>query len=293
MPSSTSKQDDINRRDFLRRTALGAAGIALTSALPPFPRGNICADGQVSRIVIVTDEAASSGTTIVPDVVQVMMDRGVMELTGEPSVSQAWQSLLPGLVPTSRIGIKVNCINRYLSSHPQVVQAIVDELATIEIGQTALPRNNIVVWDRHNYELTRAGYSVYSGYDPHLHRCFGTDQAGYGYDDASSIQVHGQTCHPSIILTQHCDYLINLSVLKNHTMAGTTGSLKNHFGSIHNPEELHGAPSQYCDPFIPALNRRYSMSWALPRQSVSAMPFLASPTEGPADIPSLPTMACC
>ena len=32
--------------------------------------------------------------------------------------------------------------------------------------------------------------------------------------------------------------------------------MKNHFGSIHSPPLLHGAPNQHCDPFIPELNRQ-------------------------------------
>ena len=257
MPPSRSPQEDIDRRDFLRRTAMGMAGLALTSSLTGFSGRRGWAGGDTSRVVIVTDETASSGITIVPDVVAVMMDRGIMGLTGQPSVGQAWQSLFPGITPDSRIGIKINCINRYLSSHPEVVAAIVNGLAAMEVGKILFPRNNIIVWDRYNYELTRAGHSIYFDSDPDTYRCFGTDQFGYGYDAGRLIEVYdGRTSYPSSILTQHCDYLINLSVLKNHTMSGITGSLKNHFGSVNNPAALHGTSNQNCDPFIPALNRR-------------------------------------
>jgi len=256
MPSSETERNEIDRRDFLKRAAIGTAGFALTSSLTGFPGGRGWAGEDLTRVVIVTDQAATSGTAIETDVVSVMTDRGIMELTAQGSVGQAWRSLFPGITASSRIGIKVNCINRYLSSHPEVTRAIVDGLAAMEVDRAPFPRNNIVVWERHNYELTRAGYSIYEGSDPDRHRCFGTDQSGYGYDFDQQIDVHGRMNYPSSILTQHCDYLINLSVMKNHTMSGITGSLKNHYGSIHSPSSLHGTASQHCDPFIPALNRQ-------------------------------------
>jgi uncharacterized protein (DUF362 family) len=207
-------------------------------------------------VVIVTDEGASSGTSIATDVVQAMIDRGIMELTDETSVGAAWASLFPGLTPSSRIGIKVNCINRYCSSHPEVAQTIAEGLGQMEVGKGNFPRNNIIIWDRTNNELNNAGYALYTGSDPDLVRCFGTNQSGFGYDYAFPLTVQGTTCYPSSILTQHCDYLINLCVMKNHTMSGVTFSLKNHYGSIHNPSALHGTSSQYCDPFVPELNQQ-------------------------------------
>ena len=47
------------------------------------------------------------------------------------------------------------------------------------------------------------------------------------------------------------DYMINLSVLKNHGTAGVTLSMKNHYGTCDDPGSIHGG---YCDPYIPALN---------------------------------------
>jgi uncharacterized protein (DUF362 family) len=253
---SPSPVPPLNRRDFIKRAAMGTAGFALASSLPGLSGNNGWADPKTSRVVIVTDQAASSGTSIVTDVAAAMMDSGIMELTGETAVGGAWKSLFPDITPASRIGIKVNCINRYLSSHPEVVSAIVAGLARMEVGKANFPRNNIVVWDRYNYEMSRSGYTNYTGSDADTHRCFATDQPGIGYDGGASIAVNGVTCYPSSILTQHIDYLINVSVLKNHTIAGATGALKNHYGSIHNPGALHGSYGQYCDPFIPALNQQ-------------------------------------
>jgi uncharacterized protein (DUF362 family) len=235
---------------------MGAAGFALASSLPDFPEKAGWGMDKTSRVVIVTDEGASSGSSIEGDVVQVMMDRGIMELTDETTVGAAWFSLFPGITPSSRIGIKVNCINRYCSSHPKVALTIAEGLAQMEVGKSNFPRNNIIIWDRTNGELTNAGYTRYIGSDPDTVRCLGTNQSGFGYDYDAPLAVQGKTCYPSSILAQHCDYLINLSVMKNHTMSGVTFSLKNHFGSIHNPSALHGSSSTHCDPYVPELNQQ-------------------------------------
>jgi len=248
----------LSRRDFLRRTALGTAGFALASSFLDFPGNPGWGMDKTSRVVIVTDEGASSGSSIATEVVQAMMDRGIMELTDETTVGRAWTSLFPGLTPSSRINIKVNCINRYCSSHPEVALAIAESLAQMEVGEDNFSRNNIIIWDRTNGELTNAGYTRYTGSDPDTVRCFGTNQSGFGYDYDSPLIVQGKTCYPSSILTQHCDYLINLSVMKNHTISGVTFSLKNHFGSIHNPSALHGTSSAHCDPYVPELNQQIS-----------------------------------
>jgi hypothetical protein len=47
------------------------------------------------------------------------------------------------------------------------------------------------------------------------------------------------------------DYMVNISVLKNHGTAGVTLCLKNHYGTCNSPGTIHGGD---CDPYIPALN---------------------------------------
>ena len=48
-------------------------------------------------------------------------------------------------------------------------------------------------------------------------------------------------------LTRACDCLINMPVVKDHSIAGVTISLKNMFGAIHNPNKYH---DNGCDPYI-------------------------------------------
>jgi hypothetical protein len=48
-----------------------------------------------------------------------------------------------------------------------------------------------------------------------------------------------------------CDALLNLPTPKQHSGAGISVSLKNHYGSVNQPGALHG---NWCDPAIAELN---------------------------------------
>jgi hypothetical protein len=48
-----------------------------------------------------------------------------------------------------------------------------------------------------------------------------------------------------------CDALINVPALKEHGTSGFTSAMKNHYGTVSNPGQLHG---NNCGPYIPALN---------------------------------------
>jgi len=55
----------------------------------------------------------------------------------------------------------------------------------------------------------------------------------------------------SRIVSQQCSAIVNAPILKDHDGAGITCALKNHFGSINNPNKLH---TDHCDPHIADIN---------------------------------------
>jgi len=234
----------IDRRTFLKIVSItGAAGLIypqrLLSGIDPFAS---------TRVVLVDDDSATSGTTIDPAVAQSMIDCGIMNLAEIFDVGEAWKALLPGVSATSIVAIKVNCINSSLSSHPEVAYAIANAMAQMDFGGTPFPENNIIIFDRTNGELTSAGYTINTSSTGV--RCFGTNQSGVGYS-TDTYDVNGSSQRLSTIITELADYMVNLSVLKNHGTAGVTISLKNHYGTCSSPGSIHG---NYCDPYIPALN---------------------------------------
>ena len=86
-----------------------------------------------------------------------MVDRLVMDATGQGSVAGAWRSLVS---PQDRVGIKVATAGApYCVAHTGVVEAIV---AGLELA--GVQRKKIIVWDRDRETLRSAGFDGRSGY---------------------------------------------------------------------------------------------------------------------------------
>ncbi len=257
-PGRTEKQL-VSRRGFLAAGAAASAGFV--SGLLGVPLKAPGHPLDTSRVVVVTDVRVLQNSVIRPDVVRTMLDCGITALTGTDTPADAWLTLFPDLAADVTIGLKVNTINRYLSSHPEVTLTIADSLAATPIGMSTYPLNQMLIWDRHDYELAAAGYTINTSSSGV--RCFATDHSGVGYDSAS-IDVNGVPKWVSRCYVDYSDRLINICLLKNHTTSGVTHSLKNHYGSVNNPENLH---PDYCDPYIPALNAELMATYG-PRQAL-------------------------
>lgn len=67
-----------------------------------------------------------------------------------------------------------------------------------------------------------------------------------GWGKNYSVEVH-----LSKILTQQCDYLINVPVLKYGIISGIILSMENNYGTIDRPDSCH---DNDCDPYIPHIN---------------------------------------
>ncbi|MFC1800347.1 DUF362 domain-containing protein, partial [Candidatus Eisenbacteria bacterium] len=234
----------IDRRTFMKIASLtGASGLV-------FPRYLMAgfAPMQLTRVVMIEDSSATSGLSVDGAVVRSMMNCGIMRLTDDYDIGEAWKSLFPGISESSVVAIKVNCINSSLSTHPDVAYAVAEGLSQMTFGVTPFPENNIIIFDRTSGELTLAGYTLNTSSTGV--RVFGTNQSGVGYT-TGTYNVNGSSQKLSTIITDLADYMVNISVLKNHNMAGVTLCLKNHYGTCNSPGSLHGG---YCNPYIPALN---------------------------------------
>jgi hypothetical protein len=217
-------------------------------------------------IFFVTNPLAVPGTSLIrpniqPDLVKTMLHAAVMKLTNQTSVSAAWESLFPSLSASTLIGIKINTLGMgNVSTKPQVVDAIVDGLTQMLGG--AFPPYNIIVFDDRGKDshMKPAGYIVRN--DPGTYRITSINY-NTTLDPASPITVQqqpadlwGTSFQVSNVnqqlskLVETLDYIINVPVLKDHIQAGITFSMKNLYGLINGPSQLHGG---MCNPFIPAL----------------------------------------
>jgi uncharacterized protein (DUF362 family) len=168
-----------------------------------------------------------------------LLDRAMQSLLDRDQPIEAWKRLV---LPGDRVGLKVNALGgRGLASNLQLVEAICGRLQ--EAGVKA---NDIVVWDRDTDEMERSGFHISTGGSGVL--CFGTDRVDYEQELATFGSIGSRL---SRILTQRCDVLINVPVLKDHDGAGVTLALKNMYGVIHNPNKYH---PDGCNPYIADLN---------------------------------------
>lgn len=158
-----------------------------------------------------------------------MLDRSVAAATGKKDPDSAWKSLFS---EKDTVGLKVNTLaGAHLSPRPELIDAIAARLIACGI-----PKERIVVWDRFERELRRARLTpstLTSGV-----RILATDTQGVGYERMPEMSGSIGSCF-SRILSQFCTAIINVGVLKDHDLSGTSIGMKNLFGVIHNPNKYH------------------------------------------------------
>jgi len=231
----------LDRRQFMGRTvaagvgatvlgrrALGQSGAGGKSVVVRAVRGNAVADGKVNA-----------------KVAKEMVHAVVMKLSGASSPEAAWKTYIK---PDDVVGVKINCLFGVgACTHPCVTEAVVEG-----VRMAGVPPEKIIVWDREDKHLTKSGYKP-GNHDGVLYTGVNGD-----WED-EPVDIH--TCKGRLakILTRKITALVNVPILKTHSLAGVTFSLKNHYGSFHNPGEAHGGPKKEvhggrCDPFIAAVN---------------------------------------
>jgi uncharacterized protein (DUF362 family) len=224
----------------LKKCVTGAAVLGASGRVGLLAAAEEGAALAKSRVVIARDAMLRGvGTTVDSRRMVTLLDRAMQALFDRDNPNETWKKLVR---PGERVGLKVNALGgRGLSSNLQLVEAICERLK--EVGIKA---SDIVVWDRDSDELEHVGFHVATG--GNRVQCFGTDRVDYEQE----LVTHGSVgSRLSKILTQRCDVLINVPVLKDHDVAGVTIALKNMYGVIHNPNKYH---PNGCNPYIADLN---------------------------------------
>ena len=141
------------------------------------------------------------------------------------------------VTPKDVVGLKLNCLaGRPIAPRVELVEALVRSIAA-----AGVPEEQILVWDRSDRELQRAGFDIRT--DGKGYRCTGTNGQ---YDKEVSESRSVGTCFSSL-LSQKITKLVNVGVLKDHDLAGVSVGLKNYYGVIHNPNKYH---RDSCSPFV-------------------------------------------
>jgi len=242
-----------NRREFLKNCLAGAmafdAGSLSTSIHAVEPeaqrersRVSVARDAQLRGLSAqgsVGPGRNSGQNSLDPQRLLGLLDQAMHGLFTSIDPARAWSMVVR---PGQRVGLKVNTLGgRGLSTNAQLVEAICQRLQ-----EAGIRGPDIVIWDRDSEEMERAGFPIRTG--GNQVQCFGTDRVGYTDELVSFGSVGSQL---SKILTERCDVLINVPVLKDHDGAGVSIALKNMYGVIHNPNKYH---PNGCDPYVADLN---------------------------------------
>ncbi len=239
-----TKGNRFNRRHFLKGAALGsflsplfpACGPLLNVAGTVFSRPGTPVRPIVSQIkstvtMVSHRRAVHSETQIDEAVVLSMLEEGLIAQVGKATVEECWLEIFPSLKASDVIGLKINS-GSHLPTHRELVNAIIASLL-----KAGIKENNIIVWDRcdtfASEGLIKCGYKINCS-DKGV-RYMATNMEGVGYDKDVRLSVPSAKISFPLtrIISQYCDYLISVPVLKGGRGAyGVTGSMKNYYGAI-------------------------------------------------------------
>jgi uncharacterized protein (DUF362 family) len=223
---------EIDRRDFLGTVAAAGAVVALGGQTAQ-------AWGQAAKARVVRcrrKDAVDDADAVNAQVVQQMVNSAVAKLVGAEPGKAAWGKLFG---PQDVVTVKVNCLfGPAACTHPEVTDAVVAGLLS-----AGVPANNITVWDRDEGDLMKCGYEIQKGDGV---KCIATQ---WEAQPTRSGSLNGRLA--TILTRPENTALVNVPVLKTHSLTGITLALKNHFGSLDNPGAHHGTNA---DPQLADLN---------------------------------------
>ena len=183
-------------------------------------------------------------------VVDEMVDRGVTALLGLQStaVAEAWSRLTPDYSPGDIVAIKINLNNsRICNTTSAATDAIAQPVNAVVRGLKlrGVRDQDILVYDairsfpgRLYDELANHNILIYDGSG-----CYNHTATFNSSDPNATVQFHPPSGSLPIVrindMLIQARYLINMPIMKGHSIAGVTLGFKNHFGSTNNPGGMH------------------------------------------------------
>lgn len=186
-----------------------------------------------TRVIVVEDAAATEAFRPRPEIVTAMVERGILRLTGEITIANAWRSLVS---TQDVVGLKVySRPGPNSGTRPAVVTAVAKGLIA-----AGVIRSNIVIWDREEADLREAGFFQLAS---ELNvRIAAANRAGWdetNFYDSPLIgnpvfgdlefekkgEGVGRKSFVSKLLSRELTKIINITPLLNHNEAGVCGNL--------------------------------------------------------------------
>lgn len=229
------KAHGINRRDFIRQTAVAAGALSL---------GRNLFAGADKSMVLEVHRPGIIGRENRPDFTGVleMLDRGMQDFTGEKTRAGQWKRFVS---PEYVVGLKVNGLGGpFMATKHELIRAVI-----VSLTDAGIKPGNIIVFDRYRDHL-KAVVQQSRLEDLGVRVISSEDKEG-GFEEKETVYGSAST-HLTKILTEKITAMINMPIVKDHQISGTTVSLKNlSHGLTDKPWEFH---ANHCDPYIAHVN---------------------------------------
>ncbi|MFH1998695.1 MAG: DUF362 domain-containing protein [Planctomycetota bacterium] len=276
MPKRLLFKEAISRRQFLHFMQCMGLGAFIGPIGPMNPLNEHLLKRLPGRVVHIEDADATSwnfssgwyGNYIDQGVVDLMVERGLIKLTGASSVAEAWRKLIPHYIAGQTLAIKVN-FNNFMGSEPDSnINAVIEPVNAV-IGtliQFGFSPNEITVYDVtngfHAGKMPQINFINRCAYPGVNFVCY------YGNPDPfSATEKVSFDCppppKPQIADVAICnalansDYLINMPLIKAHPYGYVTLGFKHHFGSVNRCDTIHTYlpnSSQYVADYSPLVD---------------------------------------
>ena len=276
-----SSDPSISRRSLLGMLTAAIAGTSLGSFTPgrarsqeqpAKPKTNIADASKQPRtsasmpgkfpakVVLARNENAWSSDRPDIRVLDRMVEGALLSLTGASTIGAAWREFV---TPDDIVGLKVNPVaGKLLSTSPEIVHVIITQLE-----KAGIPRKNIVIWDRREFELHETGFTADAFPGVRITGTERKDAAGSFRDSAGKLYSEavidrdwyywadveekydeetfpymvneGKHSYFTGICTKELTKIINVPVLKNAGSSVTLCMKNLAFGAITNTSRLH------------------------------------------------------
>lgn len=217
----------MERREFIALTGACAAGLAVAGMGSRLYADEPPLIQKKAKVVDYRNPAWKNKKGPDAAVIRSMIEEGLKAFTGKSTAAAAWKEFVS---PTEIVGIKFNNLS---GNHTKANQMILDAIVAGLLA-AGVKRGNIIPVE-----------AVDAKFEAEREADMGREtEVDYG---------HGKTQLTNYLVKQ-VDALINVPNIKDHSLAGVTGALKNfsHSSSLMtNPGAGHG---NCCDPFIAEIN---------------------------------------
>lgn len=226
-----------------------------------YPRTELSMPGKYpAKVVKITNENSVVNDSIVYEAAYSMIEDGMLKLTGKETIKDAYRLFFND---NEKIGLKVNPVaGQILSTSVEVTKAIVTQL-----NESGIPSRNIIIWDRREEQLKEAGFTeenfpgvtiigterlgengtMYDA-DSNLYSLQMIDTSWYYWADCEQeydaetlpyMVNEGKYSYFTKIITQMCDKVINVPILKNAGSSITLCMKNLAYGVTTNTARLH------------------------------------------------------